>query len=45
VQQKEPKGHVDCTEVVQGHGCAEAVPVVSVIHPGAEITHEAAIGK
>ena len=39
------KGHVDCTEVVQGHGCAEAVPVVSVTHPGAEITHEAAIGR
>jgi len=39
------KGHVDCTEVVQGYAKAEAVPVVSVIHPGAEITHEAAIGK
>lgn len=39
------KGHVDCTEIVQGNAKAEAVPVVSVVHPGAEITHEAAIGR
>lgn len=39
------KGHVDCTEVVQGHAIADASPVVRASHPGAEVTHEAAIGR
>ncbi|HOZ47960.1 MAG TPA: SufD family Fe-S cluster assembly protein [Candidatus Hydrogenedentes bacterium] len=38
-------GHVDCKEIVQGHGLAKAVPVVEVNHPGAHVTHEAAIGS
>ncbi|MDD2206110.1 MAG: SufD family Fe-S cluster assembly protein [Aminobacterium sp.] len=39
------KGHVDCTEVVQGHAIADASPVVRASHPEAEVTHEAAIGR
>ncbi|MCF7935224.1 MAG: SufD family Fe-S cluster assembly protein [Synergistales bacterium] len=39
------RGHVDCTEVVQGQAQAEASPVVKVTHPEAEVTHEAAIGR
>ncbi|EHM09823.1 ABC-type transport system involved in Fe-S cluster assembly, permease component [Thermanaerovibrio velox DSM 12556] len=39
------KGHVDCTEIVQGEAVAEASPVVRASHSEAEITHEAAIGR
>ncbi|AKJ63589.1 SufD family Fe-S cluster assembly protein [Kiritimatiella glycovorans] len=39
------RGHVDCKEIVQDHAVASAVPVVEVHHPGAHITHEAAIGS
>jgi Fe-S cluster assembly scaffold protein SufB len=39
------RGHVDCKEIVQDQAVAEAVPVVSVSHPKAHVTHEAAIGS
>lgn len=39
------RGHVDCTEVIQGGAQAEASPVVMASHPEAEVTHEAAIGR
>ncbi len=39
------RGHVDCTEIVQGQAKAEASPVVQASHPEAEVTHEAAIGR
>jgi len=39
------RGHVDCKEIIQDHGQAEAVPIVDVRHPKAHITHEAAIGS
>jgi len=39
------RGHVDCMEIVKDHATARAVPVVSVSHPGAKVTHEAAIGS
>ncbi len=39
------RGHVDCTEVVQGEARAVASPVVQASHPEAEVTHEAAIGR
>lgn len=39
------KGHVDCKEIVQGRAVARAVPIVDVRHPGAHVTHEAAIGS
>ncbi|WP_281745194.1 SufB/SufD family protein [Thermanaerovibrio acidaminovorans] len=39
------RGHVDCTEIVQGEAVAEASPVVRASHAEAEITHEAAIGR
>ena len=39
------RGHVDCTEVVQGEAKAVASPVVQASHPEAEVTHEAAIGR
>jgi len=39
------RGHVDCKEIVQGEGSANAVPIVTVRHPLAHVTHEAAIGS
>lgn len=39
------RGHVDCTEIVRGHGRVSASPCVSVSHPAAKVTHEAAIGS
>jgi Fe-S cluster assembly scaffold protein SufB len=39
------RGHVDCKEIIQGHGVAKAVPIVQVAHPKAYVTHEAAIGS
>lgn len=39
------RGHVDCMEVVQGQARASAIPIVKVFHPGAKVTHEAAIGS
>jgi len=39
------RGHVDCIEIVQGEAKAKAVPLVSVLHEKAQVTHEAAIGR
>ena len=39
------RGHVDCKEIIQGDGVAQAVPIVEVAHPKARITHEAALGS
>jgi Fe-S cluster assembly scaffold protein SufB len=38
------RGHVDCTEIVQGNGSAKAIPIATVNNEKAKITHEAAIG-
>ncbi len=39
------RGHVDCKEIVQDNGVAEATPIVRVENPKAHVTHEAAIGS
>lgn len=39
------RGHVDCTEIIKDRARASAIPVVSVTHPDAKVTHEAAIGS
>ncbi len=39
------RGHVDCMEIVQDRAQASAIPIVKVFHPGAKVTHEAAIGS
>lgn len=39
------RGHVDCMEIVKDRARASAVPIVSVTHPEAKVTHEAAIGS
>ena len=40
------RGHVDCTELVNGkEAIARAIPIVSVTDERAKVTHEAAIGS
>lgn len=39
------RGHVDCMEIIRDRAVAKAVPIVSVTHPQAKVTHEAAIGS
>ena len=40
------RGHVDCTELVNGkEAIARAIPIVSVTDETAKVTHEAAIGS
>jgi Fe-S cluster assembly scaffold protein SufB len=39
------RGHVDCKEIVLDRAVAKATPIVEVGHPGAHVTHEAAIGS
>ncbi len=40
------RGHVDCTEIVDGEeAIAKAIPIVSVSNKEAKVTHEAAIGS
>ncbi len=39
------RGHVDCKEILQDNGIAQAIPIVEVRHPKAHVTHEAAIGS
>ena len=39
------RGHVDCMEIIRDRAVAKAIPIVSVTHPLAKVTHEAAIGS
>jgi hypothetical protein len=39
------RGHVDCLEIVKDQAVARAIPIVSVAHALAKVTHEAAIGS
>ncbi len=38
-------GHLECDAIVMGNGTNETVPALRSLHPDAELTHEAAIGK
>ncbi len=40
----ETRGHVDCVEIVRDQAVANAIPIVKVTDPQAQVTHEAAIG-
>ena len=39
------RGHVDCMEIVRDRAHVSASPMISVSHPQAKVTHEAAIGS
>ncbi len=38
-------GHLECNAIVMDNGKSETVPSLKSLHPEAELTHEAAIGK
>ncbi len=38
------KGHIDCSEILQGDGVVKAFPVIEAKHPKARVTHEASLG-
>ncbi|WP_088336241.1 SufD family Fe-S cluster assembly protein [Methanopyrus sp. KOL6] len=38
------RGHVECSEIIKGGGKVVSVPKLRVVHPGARLTHEAALG-
>ncbi|HKJ10335.1 MAG TPA: SufD family Fe-S cluster assembly protein [Gammaproteobacteria bacterium] len=40
----EVRGHMDCVEIILERARAQAQPIVSVSHPLAKVTHEAAVG-
>ena len=39
------RGHVNCMEIIRDRATAKVIPSVSVTHPQAKVTHEAAIGS
>lgn len=38
-------GHVECDAIIMDNGRNETIPSLKVLHPEAELTHEASIGK
>ncbi len=38
-------GHIECDAIIMDQGISETVPALKALHPDAELTHEASIGK
>ncbi|BBO78196.1 Fe-S cluster assembly protein SufD [Desulfosarcina widdelii] len=38
-------GHIECDAILMGNGNNQTVPALRALHPDAELTHEASIGK
>jgi Fe-S cluster assembly scaffold protein SufB len=38
-------GHIECDAIIMDNGVSETVPALKALHPDAELTHEASIGK
>ena len=38
-------GHIECDAIIMDNGISETVPALKALHPDAELTHEASIGK
>nr|WP_306304125.1 SufD family Fe-S cluster assembly protein [Desulfosarcina cetonica] len=38
-------GHIECDAILMDNGRNETVPALKALHPDAELTHEASIGK
>jgi Fe-S cluster assembly scaffold protein SufB len=38
-------GHIECDAIIMGNGKNETIPALKALHPDAELTHEASIGK
>jgi len=38
-------GHIECDAIIMDHGTSDTIPSLKALHPDAELTHEASIGK
>jgi Fe-S cluster assembly scaffold protein SufB len=38
-------GHIECDAIIMDNGTSETMPALKALHPDAELTHEASIGK
>ena len=38
-------GHIECDAIIMDNGVNETVPALRALHPDAQLTHEASIGK
>lgn len=38
-------GHIECDAIIMDHGVSQTIPALKALHPDAELTHEASIGK
>jgi len=38
-------GHIECDAIIMDQGVSETIPALKALHPDAELTHEASIGK
>jgi Fe-S cluster assembly scaffold protein SufB len=38
-------GHIECDAIIMDNGTNETMPALKALHPDAELTHEASIGK
>jgi len=38
-------GHIECDAIIMGNGRNQTIPALRALHPDAELTHEASIGK
>jgi Fe-S cluster assembly scaffold protein SufB len=38
-------GHIECDAIIMGNGRNQTIPALRALHPDAEMTHEASIGK
>jgi Fe-S cluster assembly scaffold protein SufB len=38
-------GHIECDAIIMDNGTNNTVPSLRALHPDAELTHEASIGK
>jgi Fe-S cluster assembly scaffold protein SufB len=38
-------GHIECDAILMDHGVSKTLPALEALHPDAELTHEASIGK
>lgn len=38
-------GHIECDAIIMDQGISQTIPALKALHPDAELTHEASIGK
>jgi Fe-S cluster assembly scaffold protein SufB len=38
-------GHIECDAIIMDNGNSQTIPALKALHPDAEMTHEASIGK